>query len=206
MDRRSLFTRSLTTPVAAALPTGIAGKVIQYSTAADAGPGAKYIPNVTVRTHDGKAVRFYDDLIKGKIVLFNMFYVKCDGICPGMTANLLRVQKALGDRVGRDVFMYSITLKPEEDTPEVLKRYAEAYKVKPGWTFLTGRGYDLEMLRLKLGFRDPDPVLDRDRSSHTGVVRYGNETLARWGAMPALSTVKEIVKAVSWMTDPKKSA
>ena len=75
-------------------------------------------PNVTLTTHEGKKVRFYDDLIKDKIVLINFMYVKCEGICPGTTANLLKVQKMLGDRVGRDIFMYSITLKPEEDTPE----------------------------------------------------------------------------------------
>ncbi|MEJ7616289.1 MAG: SCO family protein, partial [Pyrinomonadaceae bacterium] len=144
-------------------------------------------------------VRFYDDLIKGKIVLINMMYVRCAGICPGMTANLLRVQKALSDRVGHDIFMYSITLSPQEDTPEVLKRYAEAYKVKPGWSFLTGKSQDIETLRTKLGFRDPDPALDVKKSEHIGVVRYGNEALARWGATPALSTVKGIVRAIRWM-------
>lgn len=89
-------------------------------------------PNVTLTTHEGKKVRFYDDLLKDKIVLINFMYVKCDGTCPSTTANLLRVQKMLGGRVGRDIFMYSITLKPEEDTPEVLSRYARAYKTEPG--------------------------------------------------------------------------
>ena len=106
-------------------------------------------PNVTLTTHEGKKVRFYDDLIKDKIILINFMYVKCDGICPGTTANLVNVQKMLGDRVGRDIFMYSITLKPEEDTPEVLNRYAKAYKTKPGWLFLTGEPKDVELLRRK---------------------------------------------------------
>jgi protein SCO1/2 len=68
-------------------------------------------------THEGKKVKFYDDLIKDKIVIINFMYVKCEGTCPGTTANLVKVQKLLGDRVGKDIFMYSITLKPEEDTP-----------------------------------------------------------------------------------------
>src|ERR1043165_6126352 len=77
-------------------------------------------PNVALTTHEGKKVKFYDDLLKDKIVIINFMYVKCEGTCPGTTANLVKVQKLLGNRVGKDIFMYSITLKPEEDTPETL--------------------------------------------------------------------------------------
>ena len=113
-------------------------------------------------------------------------YVKCDGVCPGITANLVKLQKLLGSRLGRDIFMYSFTLKPEQDSPEVLRRYAEAYHVKKGWTFLTGTPADMELLRRKLGFTDPDPKLDADKSNHIGNVRYGNEPLLLLGLMPGL--------------------
>src|SRR5216684_9394190 len=93
----------------------------------------RYFPNVALRTQDNKKVHFYDDLIKNKIVTINFFYAKCEGVCPGITANLVRVQRLLGERVGRDIFMYSISLKPEEDNPAVLKEYAESYKVRRGW-------------------------------------------------------------------------
>ncbi|PYU13542.1 MAG: SCO family protein, partial [Acidobacteria bacterium] len=88
--------------------------------------------------------------------------------------------------VGRDIFMYSITLKPEEDTPKVLQEYAKSNGVKPGWLFLTGKPGDVEKLRRKLGFVDPDPTVDKDKSQHIGVILYGNETLDRWAACPAL--------------------
>src|SRR5687768_11159349 len=88
----------------------------------------RHFPNVLLTTHDGRKVRFYDDLIKDKIVVINFMYVKCDGVCPGITANLAKLQKLLGSRLGRDIFMYSFTLKPEEDSPEVLSRYAKAYQ------------------------------------------------------------------------------
>ena len=88
-------------------------------------------PNVTLTTHEGKKVKFYDDLMKDKIVIINFMYVKCEGKCPGTTANLVKVQKLLGDRVGKDIFMYSITLKPEEDTPENAGRLREGVQ---GWT------------------------------------------------------------------------
>src|SRR5262245_46356106 len=91
-----------------------------------------YFPNVVLQTHDGRSVRFYDDLLKDKIVLINFMYTVCRGSCPTVTRNLLRVQKLLGGRVGRDIFMYSISIKPQEDTPERLKEYAEGNEVGPG--------------------------------------------------------------------------
>ena len=90
-------------------------------------------PNVTLYTHEGQAVTFYDDLIRGKVVAINMMYADCEGICPVTTSNLVRVQELLGARVGRDVFMYSLTLQPELDTPPRLKEYAAMHGVKPGW-------------------------------------------------------------------------
>jgi len=83
-------------------------------------------------------------------------------------------------RVGRDIFMYSITLNPRHDTPRVLKRYAGAYNVGPGWQFLTGPPDDIEFLRRKLRFTDVDPEIDKDPSRHSGNVRYGNEPLMQW--------------------------
>src|SRR5215204_6339723 len=88
---------------------------------------SRHFPNVVLTTHEGKKVRFYDDLMKDKIVVINFMYVKCEGVCTGITANLVKLQKLLGSRLGQDIFMYSFTLKPEQDSPEVLRRYAEAY-------------------------------------------------------------------------------
>jgi protein SCO1/2 len=144
-------------------------------------------------------VRFYEDLIKNKIVTINFFYANCEGVCPGITANLVKVQKLLGERVGREVFMYSFTLKPEEDTPAVLKQYAESYRVRPGWKFLTGHPEDMELLRRSLGFTDPDPKLDKDKSTHIGNIRYGNEPLMEWSACPGLAHAEWIVESILWV-------
>jgi protein SCO1/2 len=165
----------------------------------DAGPRAGYFPNVLLRTHEGKEVRFYDDVIRKPIVAINMMYADCTGICPRMTANLVKVQRALGPRVGRDIFMYSITLRPAQDTPEVLHTYVRHHGVKPGWQFLTGRPSDIEVLRRRLGFYDPDPRLDRDMNNHTGVVRVGNEAIDSWVTCPALGTTEQIVESILWM-------
>ncbi len=156
-------------------------------------------PNVPLITHDGKIVRFYDDLIKNKTVLINFMYVHCGDICPGMTANLKQVQKEFGERMGKDVFMYSISLEPEKDTPEILKGYADLFHIKPGWTFLTGKKSNIELIRKQLGFTFSDPVLDKDKTQHIGVVKYGIEPLGRWGTCPALGNPKYIAEYLRWL-------
>jgi len=185
--------------------SSLAGPILAHDSASDREREAirlRNFPDVVLRTHENKKVRFYEDLIKGKIVMINFMYARCEGVCPGITSNLVRVQKLLGDRVGSDIFMYSISLKPEEDTPKVLKQYARAHGVGRGWTFLTGALEDIETLRRKLGARDPDPLLDADKSQHTGIVRYGNEPQRWWAAFAGLAHPKWIVETISWIDTP----
>lgn len=199
MKRRTLLTTYALAPFASAVVV----RKVPAAVGVAAGPRAGYFTNALLHTHEGKTVRFYDDLIKGKIVVINFMYATCVDICPGMTANLARVQKILGERVGRDIFMYSITLEPERDTPEVLKKYAQSYRVKPGWLFLTGERNDIETLRRKLGYVDADPTVDKDKEQHIGIVRFGNEALDRWAACPAMSKPDQIAKSILWMEESK---
>jgi protein SCO1 len=203
MDRRAFFTSmgvSLIQTIREA-QASLAGEqpVQQSRPAAAPGPSAARFPNVLLTTHEGRPVRFYDDLVKGKVVLINFMYATCTNSCPTFTANLARTQQLFGDRVGRDVFMYSISLDSEHDTPEILSQYVRNYSVQPGWTFLTGSPTDITTLRRRLGLRDLDPVVDADKAQHIGVVLYGNERLDRWAACPALSPPREIVKFVGWV-------
>src|ERR1044072_2088498 len=108
--------------------------------------GSKYFPNFELITQDGKTVRFYDDLLKDKLVAIDLIYTTCKYNCPVETALLAQVQKMLGDQVGKDIFFYSISIDPKHDTPEVLKAYAEKFKVGPGWTFLTGKEAEIELI------------------------------------------------------------
>jgi protein SCO1/2 len=189
---------------ASAAGAGVLGGLLTREARSD-GPSsrerirARYFPDVVLTTHEGKQVRFYEDLIKDKIVVINLMYTRCaDGTCPVTTANLVRVQKLLKDRVGRDIFMYSITLTPEHDTPEVLQRYAKSYRVGPGWLFLTGQPADIEVLRRKLGFTDPDPARDANKVNHIGMVRYGNEPDQLWAAVPGMAKPEWIAESILW--------
>ena len=163
----------------------------------------RYFPNVELTTHEGKKVRFYDDLIKDKIVVINFMYADCEGICPSITANLVQAQKLLGDRIGRSIFMYSLTLSPEKDTPEALKHYAIMHGVKPGWLFLTGKPDDIEGLRRSLGFSTGNLKLDKDKANHIGMVKYGNERREWWGICPGKAKPTWIVESILWMDDGK---
>jgi protein SCO1 len=155
------------------------------------------IPDVELVTHEGKPVRFYADLVAGKVVLVNAMFAGCGDTCPLVMANLLRVQEMLGSRVGQDIFMYSFTLFPEVETPEILADYAKRYGVGPGWTFLTGNKHDIEQLRVGIGFYSSDPEFDVIADTHTGTLRYGNERRNRWSGCPALSTPEFITKEVT---------
>jgi protein SCO1 len=155
-----------------------------FATSANAAkPGADYFPNVPLTTQDGARVRFYDDLIKDKIVAINFIYTHCDFACSLETARLAQVQDILGDRVGKDIFFYSITIDPDRDTPAVLKAYAEKFKAGPGWTFLTGNKRDIDRLAVKLGVAENDSITSSpgdDHDGHTPHVLIGNEATGQW--------------------------
>lgn len=159
-------------------------------------PDNNYFPNVELLTHDGRKVKLFDDLIKNKVVIFNMMYTVCTGICPVNTASLLSVQRALGPRVGKDIFMYSLTLQPELDTPDALREYMKRYDVQPGWTYLTGKRPDMELVRRKLGFYDSNPIADADISNHTGVLRIGDGARNKWMMTSAVTPTRQIIKAI----------
>jgi protein SCO1/2 len=160
-----------------------------------------FLPNVPLITHEGENVMFYDDLVRDKIVLLNFFLMTCsEGRCPIAMANLRRVQDLLGDRMGRDIFFLSVTLRPELERPKGLKAYAQELNVKPGWLFLTGNSSDIETLRRGTGYVDPDPERDRDLSNHIGMARYGDDKLDRWGAVSLRSSASNIASTFKWLS------
>ena len=136
------------------------------------------LPNVELTTHEGETVRFYDDLVKDKVVAINFIYTTCGDSCPAETAKLREVHAQLGDRVGRDIFMYSISIDPEHDTPQVLKEYAERYRIGAGWTFLTGDEQDIILLRKRLGLYMDE--LDQELGDHNITMIVGNDRIGKW--------------------------
>ena len=168
------------------------------------GPHADYFPNLEVPTHENRRALFYNDLLHGKTVLINCMSIKSDAVYP-VTKNLVRVQRLLGPRLGRDVFMYSLTLDPEHDTPRALSAFADKHGAQPGWLFLTGQPDVLERLRGRLFFHI---VSGGGGHQHTsaqvpdcsrGLIRYGNEAVGLWGAVPVKTEPEWIVERLSWV-------
>ncbi|MCH9699218.1 MAG: SCO family protein [Gammaproteobacteria bacterium] len=138
--------------------------------------GKNYFPNVTLTSHDGKTLRFFDDVIKDKIVAINFIYTHCAESCPLETAQLVQVQKILGERLGKDVFFYSISIDPEQDSPQVLADYRK--KFRANWTFLTGNEADIVLIRKKLGLYIPE-IQDGSNNHNVNLI-IGNQATGRW--------------------------
>lgn len=197
LSRRKLLGLAATTPFAAALRSSEPAGASVAAAGARERIRRRYFPDITLVTQENCKVRFYEDLIKDRIVTVNFFYAQCEGICPAVMANLVKVQKLLANRAASSVSMISITLKPAEDSPAVLKDYAEMHRIKPGWTLLTGNPDDIERLRRSLGFTNLDPLLDRDKSQHIGNIRFGNEPLMEWAACPGMAKPESIAESIS---------
>jgi protein SCO1 len=141
----------------------------------------RHLPNVPLVTHDGRSVRFYDDLVKDKKVVLTFVSSRAARESEKVTHNLAALQRLFGTRIGKDMFLYSIARTPRRDTPAALERWAAWSGAGPGWKFLTGRPSDVDTLRRSLGFSSDDPAEDADPAFAVGIVRYGTEPEMRWG-------------------------
>jgi len=157
------------------------------------GPLSAYIPNVVVQTHDFRKALFYDDLLLGKLVLINCVSTR-DHESWSNIENLAKVQALLGQRLGQDVFIYSIATDPNDDTPEALRSLAEKYGAKDGWLFLTGAQDALQALRDRLFGQSSN------HNCSMSLIRYGNVSAGLWGGILATASAESIAERVSWVT------
>lgn len=160
------------------------------------------LSNILLHTQHGKPVRFYDDLVRDRTVLINLMFTGCGDVCPASSAALASLHDLLGERVGRDIVMLSISIDPFGDTPERLKRYWEAFGSKPGWLFLTGKPDEVERLRRELGMYDLDPAIDADPAQHSGMLTVGNDRTDRWLALPVLMHAKQLATTILRVSAP----
>lgn len=175
--------------------------LILGATAASAGD--HYLAKLSLVDQNGKRVDLYDDLIKNHTVVLNSFFASCTGSCPVMARTFLHLQNKLGDRVGTDVILVSITVDPENDTPEKLKAYAEKMGAKRGWYFLTGTRAEVDAALGKLG------QYAEIREAHKNIIIAGNDRTGLWKKALAIAPSDEIWKVVSSVADdslPDKGA
>lgn len=145
------------------------------------------IPDVDVLDQDGNQLRFYTDLVKGKTIAINFIFTNCTTICPPLAATFQRVQKQMGDKVGKDVHFISISVDPLTDTPERLKAWGAKFKAGPGWTFVTANKEEMNKLLEALGAS----VSRREEHSPTLIV--GNDLKDVWTRTYGLAAPSQIV-------------
>lgn len=150
----------------------------------------KYFTDVLLINQDGEKMRLYSDLLKDKVVIIDFFFATCQGSCLPLNRNLQKVQEALGDHVGKDVHLISISVDPITDTPARLKEYAQKLDAKHGWYFLTGDKANVDFALRKLG-----GYVD-DKQDHTNIFIIGNERTGLWKKAFGLAQSEELIKVV----------
>jgi protein SCO1/2 len=153
-------------------------------------PAEKYFSDVELINQDGEKVRFYSDVLKNKVVVINTFFTTCTSICPPMNRNFEKIQEALGDRLGKEVFLVSISVDPATDTPTRLKEYGRRFHARSGWMFLTGKKENLDWALYKLG------QYVETKDDHTSIFIIGNEPKGLWKKAFGLAKADELIRIV----------
>lgn len=144
------------------------------------------IPDVSVRTHDGRSVRFYRDLIQGKVVAVNFIFTTCTTVCPPMGALFGQLQNEQRARVGRDVFLISVSIDPAVDTPERLAAWGKKFGAGPGWTLVTGNKENITVILKAMGVYVPS------FQDHQPVTIVGNDALGSWQRVYGFATARKL--------------
>lgn len=159
--------------------------------------GAGSFPNLPVIDQYGHNLKFYDDVLKDKIVVIDFIYTTCQDLCPLTTARMAQLYDKLGKvgvKVGRDVTFISMTVDPERDTPERMKAFADAFDAGPGWLFLTGKLQDIRAIDYKFGDRS-----DRGLYEHRNEILLGNDATKDWQRDSLLGDIERLVINIQQM-------
>ena len=156
-----------------------------------------YFTDVSLINQNGQPMRVYSDLLKDKVVIINSFFTSCTSVCPMMARSITKIQDRLGDRLGKDVHIISISVDPETDTPPRLKEFADKFNARPGWYFLTGKKADVEFTLRKLG------QYVEAKDDHTTVIIMGNVRTGLWKKVMGMAAPEELIKAAESVLNDK---
>lgn len=158
------------------------------------GGGRVTIPDLLLRDQEGRNVRFYSDLIQGKVVVLSFFYTSCTYICTRQGKILSNLQSLLGERLGKSVFLISVTTDPARDTPAQLKAWSRGYNIQPGWTLVTGDVSAMNKLLL------PFTGNPSGAGMHLPTTIIGNDKTGVWTSGSGNFTPQELLRAVDFVT------
>jgi len=158
------------------------------------GVGKVKIPDLDVRDQDGRKLHFYSDLIKDKVVVLSFLYTSCTYSCTMQGQTFSKLQSLLGDRLGKSVFLISVTTDPAKDDPPQLKSWAKRYDVQSGWTLVTCN--PAEMNRLLLPFTG-EPA---GSGMHLPSTFIGNDKTGVWTSASGVFDPQVLLNAVDFVT------
>ena len=199
---------------AAIWPIEAADEMFAQNTAKDAEPGAwaettatlenpsrsgarEYFTDVQLVDQHGKAQRLYTDLLKDKVVVLSSFFTNCEDSCPIIAGKFATLQEGLGERLGSEVRLILVTTDPLRDTPDVLGGYAEKFKARPGWYFLTGDKSAVDFALHRFNHYAPTP------EAHSNVIIIGNEATGLWTKALAVLTPRDLLRLVERALDDR---
>ncbi|WP_437339165.1 SCO family protein [Sorangium sp. So ce394] len=132
------------------------------------------MPAFSMTDQDGRPVT--RESLRGQTLIVDFFYASCPVSCPRLSAQMAAFQERLAQRgeargQALPIHLISITLDPENDTPDVLRSYAARYSSGRGaWSFLSGRSEELNRVVVKgfkVRFERADP------SAGLGAIMHG---------------------------------
>lgn len=157
---------------------------------------SKYFGGIELVDQHGRPAKLYE-LMAGRTIVLNTFFASCTGSCPIMARSLAAVQEQYAERIGKDLVLVSITVDPENDTPEKLAAYARAMKAKPGWYFLTGTREQVDVALKRIGQHA------ETRDAHKNLIVAGNDRTGLWKKAFGLAKSDEIVQIVGTVLDDR---
>jgi len=157
-------------------------------------------PDIPVVSHTGETLRFYEDVIHEKIFVLNFFSIGDDRLSR-QTAKLVEVAKLLGDKLGREVFMASVTVDPEHDTVERLAAFAQKHGAPPGWRFLRVSGEDAAVLAQRMYHFNRGAAAGMGRLAFYGNGRGGDRV---WGTFPVGISPEDALHRINGLIQHKR--
>jgi protein SCO1 len=158
------------------------------------GRGGNQFPDAVVTSHNGKAFRFYSDLIRDKVVMVHFMTLDSQQHFPSL-AHLSQLARQLGDELGENVSLYSITTDPIRDTPERLAAYAEEHGIPAGWYLIRPSEGDVKTLSSR--FARHLPQHQPKEGFDLRMVHCGNAKAGIWSAFAADADPSKSVIRVS---------
>ena len=155
-----------------------------------------YFTDTPLVDQNGNKLRFYSDVLDGKVVILNVMYTSCKGSCPITTQMLNKVRQRIGKRFGKDIHFVSISNNPDKDSPAELAKFAKKQNaVTKGWTFLTGDKKHINQIVKKLGF------FSQNHEAHTAMLIAGNTRTGHWIKIKPGSPMPGIVLKLNSLAD-----